>query len=130
MRYTRRDVASDLGTAQRDRPKLNEETARAEARGLVAFISALSDGAVDEGSLRHGVWTYVGARRSAGASPGEVIMELIDVVDRANHFPMSMREALTRSVTRWCVEAHFGHLGSDVVREADALSDSATRAVK
>lgn len=111
-----------------DQQLVREELARAEARELEAFISALSDSAVDEESLRHGVWSYVGARHSAGASPGEVIMELTEIVDQASHFPISTRQALTRSVILWCVEAHFGHLGSDAVREAEALSDSATRA--
>jgi hypothetical protein len=99
----------------------------ADARDLRAVIAeSLADNHIDEQALRRGVWTYVGAERHAGTSPGHVIMTLNELVDAAKIEPLSARHALTRRVILWCVEAYFGHLGGDVVGRGDeALSDSA-----
>lgn len=98
-------------------------------RDLVQAISeALNASPVDEDSLRRGVRTYVAAQRRAWVSPGLVIMALADLVGDVTTVSDSEREALVHLVILWAVEAYFGHLGGDVVREAEALSDSAARA--
>ena len=90
-----------------------------------AIASALDASPVDEEMLRRVVWSYVGAERHAGASPGHVIMTLVDVIEAAEVTSQIERQALTRRVILWCVEAFFGHLGGDVVgRDGMALSDS------
>jgi hypothetical protein len=98
----------------------------ADARDLRAVISAaLKKYRVDEEVLRRGVWTFVGAERHAGTSPGHVIMALTELVEAANIAPIAAHQARMRQVILWCVEAYFGHLGGDVVgRENEALSDS------
>jgi hypothetical protein len=89
------------------------------------ILEALGVLHVDDEALRRGVWTYVGAERHKGTSPGHVIMALTEIVDMANLQPLSARQAITRRVILWCVEAYFGHLGGDVVgREPEALSDA------
>jgi len=93
-----------------------------DLRSVIA--NALAATPIDELSLRRGVWTYVGAERHAGASPGRVIMALTDLIEATTIAPPSDRQAITRSVILWCVEAYFGHLGGDVVgRNGRALSD-------
>ncbi len=67
-------------------------------------------------SLRRAVWTYVGAERDAGTSPGQVVTALTELVDAAGMAPPSMSRALTGRVILWCVEAYFGQLGCDVGR--------------
>lgn len=105
MDRPRNDASADRGTA-----------AVADAQDLRSVISAaLSAKPVDEHSLRRGVWTYVGAERHAGASPGHVILALTKLVERARIAPTSARQALMRRVILWCVEAYFGHLGGDAV---------------
>jgi hypothetical protein len=98
----------------------------ADAQDLRAVLTkALTSELVDHESLRRGVWTYVGAERHAGTSPGHVIMALTEIVDAARIAPIVRRQALMRQVILWCVEAYFGHLGGDVVgREYEAISDS------
>lgn len=100
-------------------------TAVEDSQDLRSVISkALAAKPVDEASLRRGVWTYVGAERHAGTSPGHVIMALTDLIEVATITPLADRQALTRNVILWCVEAYFGHLGGDVVgRDGMALSD-------
>ena len=96
-----------------------------------AIAEALVAIPVDEEALRRGVWTYVGAERHMGTTPGHVIMALTDLVDGADIHPLGARHALTRRMILWCVEAYFGHLGGDVVgREREALSDSPARVEK
>jgi hypothetical protein len=97
-----------------------------DARDLRAVISqALRASDIDDQLLRRGVWTYVGAERSAGTSPGHVILALTELVEAANISPVSLRQARMRQVILWCVEAYFGHLGGDVVgRDGEAFSDS------
>jgi hypothetical protein len=99
----------------------------ADPQDLRAVITrALAANPVDEMSLRRGVWTYVGAERHAGTSPGHVIMALTDLIEAAPVMPPADRQALMRSVILWCVEAYFGHLGGDVVgRNGKAFSDVA-----
>ena len=93
-----------------------------DLRSVIA--SALAATPVDEMSLRRGVWTYVGAERNAGTSPGHVIMALTDLIEAATIAPAADRQALMRSVILWCVEAYFGHLGGDVAgRNGRAFSD-------
>lgn len=90
-----------------------------------AIHAALADTPIDDTLLRRGVWTYVGVERDAGISPGHVIMALNDLIDEAALSPLSTRQAVTKRVILWCVEAYFGHLGGDVVgREPLALSDT------
>jgi hypothetical protein len=98
----------------------------ADAQDVRAGIAAaLKLTPVNEPLLRRGVWTYVGAERSAGTSPGHVIMALSELVESSDILPMSVRQALMRHVMLWCVEAYFGHLGGDVVGHSSyALSDS------
>jgi len=94
-----------------------------DLRSVIA--NALSARPVDEMALRRGVWTYVGAERHVGTSPGQVIMVLNDLIDAAPMAPPADRQALMRSVILWCVEAYFGHLGGDVVgRNGRAFSDT------
>ena len=103
----------------------------AEAREPRALISeSLRQYFGDEEALRRGVWSYVDAQRAAGTSPGLVLLELTKLVEDVNIVPVARQKALTRSVITWCVEAYFGCLGGDVVREAEALSDSASRGLK
>ena len=94
----------------------------ADLRSVIA--AALAAKPVDEDSLRRGVWTLVGTERDAGASPGQVIMALTDLVGEAGLAPFSVQQARLRRVILWCVEAYFGHLGGDVLgREPDAFGD-------
>ena len=94
----------------------------ADLRSVI--VAALAAKPVDEAALRHGVWTLVGTERDAGASPGQVIMALTDLVGEAGVAPVSQQQARLRRVILWCVEAYFGHLGGDVLgREADAFGD-------
>lgn len=93
----------------------------ADLRSVIA--AALAAKPVDEDALRRGIWTLVGTERDAGASPGQVIMALTDLVGEAGLEPVS-EQARLRRVILWCVEAYFGHLGGDVLgREADAFGD-------
>jgi hypothetical protein len=108
-------------------PRTLEEIA--ESDDLRSVISrALMASPVDEAMLRHGVWSYVGAERHAGTSPGRVIMVIADLMDKAAITPLVARQALTRRVILWSVEALFGHIGGDVVgRDGMALSDAPQR---
>ena len=98
---------------------------------LVHDISdALNSNPVDEDSLRRGIRSYVAIQRRAGESPGLVIMALAELVGAANIVHETDRETLVHSVILWAVEAYFGHLGGDAVREAESLSNSATRSFR
>jgi len=99
----------------------------AEATTLRSAIGeTLAATPLDEAILRRDVWSYVGAEQHSGTSAGHVIMVLVDVIEQAAIAPLVERQALTRRVILWCVEAYFGHLGGDVVgRDGMALSDSA-----
>ena len=94
----------------------------ADLRSVIA--AALAAQPVDEEALRRGVWTFVGTERDSGASPGQVIIALTDLVDEAALVPASVQQARLRRVILWCVEAYFGHLGGDVLgRDTDAFAD-------
>src|SRR4051812_19738450 len=80
---------------------------------------------VNESALRQSVWTYVGAERAAGSPAGHVLLALTEMIEGAPIDPGPRRQALTRRVILWCVEAYFGHLGGDVVGpDGMALSDT------
>jgi hypothetical protein len=90
----------------------------------LVIAAALAASPVDEDGLRRGIWTFVGTERNAGASPGQVIMALTDIVGEAGLTPVALQQARLRRVILWCVEAYFGHLGGAVLgREADAFAD-------
>ena len=87
----------------------------ADADDLRSVISAaLIETPIDDDRLRHGVWTFVSVERAAGASPGQVIIELTGLLNAAEITPVRDHEARLRQVILWCVEAYFGHLGGDV----------------
>jgi hypothetical protein len=89
-------------------------TELADAHDLRSVISAaLTAKPLDEQSLRRGVWTYVGAERDAGTSPGHVIATLSELVEAARVTPMASHQEIMRRVILWSVEAYFGHLGGD-----------------
>ena len=90
-----------------------------------AIVARLAEQPVEDPSLRTAVWTFVGIERHAGTSPGHVITALTALIAAADIKPASRRQALTRRVILWGVEAYFGHLDGDVVgRDGDAFSDS------
>jgi hypothetical protein len=83
-----------------------------DARDLrAAIVDALAAASVDEQTVRDGVWTYVRGEREVGVAPGVVILALTDMVDRAKIVPDAARNARTRQVILWCVEAYFGQRG-------------------
>ena len=83
-----------------------------DARDLRAVIvEALAAAPVDEQTLRDGVWTYVRGEREVGVAPGVVILALTDMVDRAKLAPAAAKDARTRQMILWCVEAYFGQRG-------------------
>jgi hypothetical protein len=99
-----------------------------DAQDLRAVISGiLATRPLDAQALRRGVWTYVGAERAAGTTPERIVEVLVDLVDGAEIIPVTAYQALTRDVTRWCVEAHFGHLGDDLL-DATVHASSSPRA--
>ncbi len=93
-----------------DRPHSDQPVDRttaqlADVQDLRSVISAaLTANPVDECALRRGVWTYVGAERHAGTSPGRVIMALTELVEAPRISPASVRQSLMRRVILWCVE--------------------------
>jgi CheY-like chemotaxis protein len=109
-----------------DRPR----TDRLVDRGAVSLadamdlrstiVAALAAKPVYEQSLRRAVETYVAAERDAGASPGQVMLVLTELVGAARIVPASVAVALTRQVILWCVEAYFGQLGVEgATRDGD-----------
>lgn len=98
----------------------------ADFEDLRATIArALDVTPVDQSALRQSVWTYVGAERAAGSPAGHVLLALTEMIEGAPMDAGPERQALTRRVILWCVEAYFGHLGGDVVgRDGMALSDT------
>src|SRR6476620_1688788 len=76
-----------------------------------AIVDALAAASRDKQTLRNGVWTYVRGERELGVAPGVVILALTDMVDRAKITPEAARDARTRDVILWCVEAYFGQRG-------------------
>ena len=105
-------------------PAARSAPALADAEDLRSVIAKALATPIDEDGLRRGVWTFVGTERDAGASPGEVIIALTDLVVAAELAPGLVHQARLRQVILWCVEAYFGHLGGDVSGlEIDALGD-------
>ena len=83
-----------------------------DARDLrAAIVEALGATHIDEQIVRDAVWTYVRGEREVGVAPGVVILALTDMVDRAKIVPDAARDARTREVILWCVEAYFGQRG-------------------
>jgi hypothetical protein len=83
-----------------------------DARDLrAAIVEALGATPIDEQIVRDAVWTYVRGEREVGVAPGVVILALTDMVDRAKIVPDAARDARTREVILWCVEAYFGQRG-------------------
>jgi hypothetical protein len=76
-----------------------------------AIVEALAAAPVDEQTLRDAVWTYVRGEREVGVAPGVVILALTDMVERAKIVPDAARNARTREMILWCVEAYFGQRG-------------------
>ena len=94
-----------------------------DARDLRAVIvQTLAGVPIDEQMLRDAVWTYVRAEREVGVAPGVVILALTDMVERAKIVPDAARDARTREVILWCVEAYFGQRGSAPVGEDHEVS--------
>jgi hypothetical protein len=95
-----------------------------DARDLrAAIVEALAATPIDEQTARDAVWTYVRGEREVGVAPGVVILALTDMVERAKIVPDAARDARTREVILWCVEAYFGQRGGAPVggdREASA----------
>jgi hypothetical protein len=91
-----------------------------DAQDLRAVIAAaLAATPVDEQSLRRGVWTYVGAAHAVGASAGQIIATLTEIIEASSIAPRSTRDGVVRRVILWCVEAYFGHLGGEGVENDD-----------
>lgn len=118
-------------TARTDQPvntNLPDRTTgeHAEVGALRRLIAEfLAESPVDEHALRRTVWSYVGVERYGGTPAGHVIVVLIELIEAANIKPATARQALTRRMILWGVEAYFGHFDGDVVgRDGDALSDS------
>lgn len=102
----------------------------ADERDLRSVIAgALAAKPVSEQTLRRGVWTYVTAERTAGASPGQVIVALTELVEDTNITLLARRRALLRDVMLWCVEAFFGHLGNDAISRGGSVPDDTPAAV-
>ena len=94
-----------------------------DAQDLRAVVvDALAAAASDEQSLRDAVWTYVRGERDVGVAPGVVILALTDMVERAKIVPDAARDARTREVILWCVEAYFGQRGSAPAGEDHEVS--------
>jgi hypothetical protein len=86
-----------------------------DAADLRAAISdAVNATPFDEGALRRAVWTFVGSEQYAGTNPGDVLVAVTDLITQAHVRSIPEREAATRRVILWCVEAYFGHLGDDL----------------
>jgi hypothetical protein len=85
-----------------------------------AIAAAIAAPPVDEHALRRAVWTYVGAERHAGASPGQVIAALSQMIETGTMTDAAARLELVRRVILWSVEAYFGHLGGVGVEHSDA----------
>src|SRR4051812_31107625 len=112
-----RSACSDLrgGTMDRFPPARAATRTLAQHRDAhdlrAAIVEALAAAPIDEQTLRNGVWTYVRGEREVGVAPGVVILALTDMVERAKIVPEAARDARTREVILWCVEAYFGQRG-------------------
>src|SRR5690348_6554916 len=82
---------------------------RKDYRSVIA--NALDARPFDEESVHDCVCTYVRAERNQGRSRSEVILALTDLVEQQGMATASARQALTRRVIPWCVDAYFGGYG-------------------
>lgn len=80
----------------------------------LVIAAALRARPLDDQSLRRGVWAYVCAARQLGMAPGDVIMTLTLLVEGSSTGARTDRDAITRRVILWCVDAYFGQLGERV----------------
>jgi hypothetical protein len=103
-----------------------EDLADAKELRLV-IATALANTPMDDQALRGAVWSFVGTERRAGVPPALVITRLTSLVDDANITPMPARDALTRRVILWCVEAYFGHLGGDALASVASRGAAGSR---
>lgn len=96
-----------------------------DQQDLKAVITAALDTTpLDDASLRRGVWTYVGAERQLGTSPGAVIVALTELVEASTIRAPVVQQGVMRQVILWCVEAYFGHLGGDGLHGNDHLAST------
>ena len=103
-----------MGSSTRDVAPTRSADELIDAADLRAAISdALSAHPIDDDALRRAVWTFVGIERHAGTTPGHVIIALTELMTAAQITSITERQAATRRVILWCVEAYFGHLGGD-----------------
>jgi hypothetical protein len=91
---------------------LDEMTYAADLRAAIA--EALNATPIDDDALRRAVWTFVGTERHLGTTPGHVLVALTELMTAAQIASVAERQAATRRVILWCVEAYFGHLGGDL----------------
>jgi hypothetical protein len=104
-----------MGSSTRTIPAARTVDELIDAADLRAAISeALNTTPIDDEALRRAVWTFVGTERHAGTTPGHVIIALTELMTAAQIASLADRQAATRRVILWCVEAYFGHLGGDV----------------
>ena len=115
-----------MGSTSISIPSLRTQAELIDAADLRAAIAeALDATPIDDEALRRAVWTFVGTERHAGTTPGHVIIALTELMTQAQITSISERQAATRRVILWCVEAYFGHLGGDVHgRQAGVLVDA------
>lgn len=103
-----------MGSSPRKTPVKRTVDDLIDAADLRASISeALNATPINDEALRRAVWTFVGTERNAGETPGHVIVALTELMTAAQITSIAERQAATRRVILWCVEAYFGHLGGD-----------------
>jgi len=103
-----------MGFSTRTIPATRTIDQLVDAADLRAAISeAINATPIDDEALRRAVWTFVGTERHAGTNPGDVLIALTELMTQAQLVSLGERQAATRRVILWCVEAYFGHLGED-----------------
>ena len=90
------------------------------------IVSARAASPVDIAALRRGVWTYVGEERHSGTPPGRIILALTELIDASGRRSIMQREAITKRVILWCVEAYFGQLGGEAEPQRSRTHDVRT----
>jgi hypothetical protein len=106
-----------------DRPSGHDMALLADGADLRAAVAtALAATPIYEQSLRRAVWAYVDAERDRGSVLGPVITALTDLADGASIVPISVRQALTRSIVLWGVEEYFGQLTGVASAYADHVA--------
>jgi hypothetical protein len=120
-----------MGSSSRSIAPLRSPEELVDADDLRAAISeALNATPIDDEGLRRAVWTFVGTERHAGTTPGHVIIALTELMTQAQIASVADRQAATRRVILWCVEAYFGHLGGDVLGSQSGSLMEAPRAAR